>query len=166
MCKVDSGYCVSFIFTLLITAKRTLLSVSDMRLLISWHHHSVIKIAACILINFFSSVPLMTHLSQHGTYACGTVLSNCKGLPDEVKNAKLQQRGDLLQLQKGPLMATVYKDKRQISMLSTSQPPGMTTVDDKATPTVIAGYNKNMGGVDKSDQHRAYYPVGHANKKW
>ena len=111
-------------------------------------------------------MPLMTHLSQHGTYACGTVLSNRKGLPNEVKNIKLQQRGDLLQLQKGPLMATIYKDKRQIYMLSTNQPPGMTTVDDKVPPIVIARYNKNMGGVDKSDQHRAYYPVGHANKKW
>lgn len=69
----------------------------------------------------------------------------------------------MIQMQKGPLMATVYKDKRQIYMLSTNQPPGMTTVGDKRTPTVIAAYNKNMGGVDKSDQHRAYYP---ANKKW
>ena len=33
-------------------------------------------------------------------------------------------------------------------------------------PNVIGDYNKNMGGVDKSDQHLAYYPVGHHNKKW
>ena len=50
----------------------------------------------------------MTHLSQHETYACGTMLSNCKGLPDEVKNAKLQQKEDLLQLQKVPFVP--YKD--------------------------------------------------------
>ena len=42
----------------------------------------------------------------------------------------------------------------------------MTTVNGKATPNVIGGYNKNTGGVDKSDQHQAYHPVGHHNKKW
>ena len=42
----------------------------------------------------------------------------------------------------------------------------MTTVNWKATPSVIGGYNKNIGGVDKSDQHQAYHPVGHHNKKW
>ncbi|XP_076455579.1 uncharacterized protein LOC143290159 [Babylonia areolata] len=42
----------------------------------------------------------------------------------------------------------------------------MTTVEDKVTPTVIASYNKYMGGVHKSDQYCAYYPVGHQNKKW
>ena len=42
----------------------------------------------------------------------------------------------------------------------------MTTVNWKATPSVIGGYNKNIGGVDKSDQHQAHHPVGHHNKKW
>ena len=62
-------------------------------------------------------------------------------------------------------MATVYKDKCKIYLLSNNQPPGMTRVNRKTTPNVIGGY-KNMGGVDKSDQHQAYYPIGHHNKKW
>ena len=119
------------------------------------------------LDRFFASVPLMQHLSQNGTYACATVMATRKGLPDEVRRAKLKERGELLQLQKGPLMATVYKDKRQIYLLTDNQPPGMTTVSGKATANVVGGYNKNMGGVNKSDQHQAYYPVGHHNnKKW
>ena len=93
-------------------------------------------------------------------------MPNRKGLPDEVKTARLREKGDLLQIQKGPLVATAHKDNRQIYLLSSNKPPGKTTVNGKPIPSIIAAYNKNMGGVDKSDQHRAYYPVGHANKKW
>eukprot|EP00745_Piridium_sociabile_P005214 TRINITY_DN131677_c0_g1_i1.p1 TRINITY_DN131677_c0_g1~~TRINITY_DN131677_c0_g1_i1.p1 ORF type:complete len:217 (+),score=53.35 TRINITY_DN131677_c0_g1_i1:414-1064(+) len=93
-------------------------------------------------------------------------MSNRKGLPDEMRGAKLANRGDLLQMQKGALMATVYKDKRQIFMLSSNQPPGKSVTDTKEAPTIIFAYNKCMGGVDKCDQHLSYYPVGHANKKW
>jgi hypothetical protein len=93
-------------------------------------------------------------------------MSNRKGLPEAVKKAKVANRGDLLQMQQGFVMATVFKDKRQIFLLSSNQPPGKTVTENKETPTVIAAYNKSMGGVDKCDQHLSYYPVGHANKKW
>ncbi|KAL8623578.1 hypothetical protein ACOMHN_000183 [Nucella lapillus] len=59
----------------------------------------------------FTSVPLLKHLRSKGTYACATVMSNRKGLPAEVKGEKLANRGDLLQMQQGSLMATVYRDK-------------------------------------------------------
>ena len=63
-------------------------------------------------------------------------------------------------------MATAYKDNTQIYLLSSNQPPGKTTVNGKPVLSVIADYNKNMGRVDKSNQHQVHYPVGHANKKW
>ena len=62
-------------------------------------------------------------------------------------------------------MATVYKDKRYVHLLSTNQPPGMTG-GDNPKPIVIAEYNKYMGGVDKSDQMRSYYGIGNHSKKW
>lgn len=111
---------------------------------------------------FFSSMDLMTHLYQQGTYACGTIMPNRKEL--SVKTTKLKERGEPIQRQKGPVMTTVYKDKRQI--FSTNQKPGMTAVHNTVIPTVIAAYNMNMGSVDKSDQYRAYNPVSYANKKW
>ena len=59
-------------------------------------------------------------------------------------------------------MATAWQDKRVIHMLSTNQAPGVTN----GKPTVVREYNKYMGGVDKADQHRSYYGVGHSSKKW
>ena len=35
----------------------------------------------------------------------------------------------------------------------------------KVKPKVIAMYNENMGGVDQSDQMRAYYPTGRRSRK-
>ena len=166
MCDSETGYCVTFdIYTGRHSRENTTVSLGE---------EVVTKLASpyfnqnrhLYFDRFFTSVPLLKHLSENGTYACATVMPNRKGLPDEVKTARLREKGDLLQMQKGPLMATAYKDNRQIYLLSSNQPPGKTTVNGKPVPSVIAAYNKNMGGVDKSDQHRAYYPVGHANKKW
>ena len=41
--------------------------------------------------NWYTSLPLYKYLHQHGTLACGTIRSNQKGLPKQVKNAKLKK---------------------------------------------------------------------------
>ena len=99
---------------------------------------------------YFTSVDLMEYLYQHDTYACGTVMPNRKGLPPAVKKAKLKTRGERIQMQKGPLMSTVWRDKRQIFMLSANQERGAD--EETGVPTVVTRYNICMGGVGKSDQ--------------
>ena len=61
------------------------------------------------------------------------------------------------------MMATSYKDKRQIKFLSTTSPPG---VLENGKPHVNVDYNKHMGGVDRFDQLISYYPVGRSGIKW
>ena len=61
------------------------------------------------------------------------------------------------------MMATSYKDKRQIKFLSTTSPPG---VVENGKPHVNVDYNKHMGGVDRFDQLISYYPVGRSGIKW
>ena len=61
------------------------------------------------------------------------------------------------------MMATSYKDKRQITFLSTTSPPG---VVENGKPHVNVDYNKHMGGVDRFDQLISYYPVGRSGIKW
>ena len=90
-------------------------------------------------------------------------MTNRKGLPPTIKAAKLKRRGELVQTQKGNMIATAFRDKRQITFLSTCEQPGV-SADGK--PFVNISYNENMGGVDKSDQYRAYLPVGRPGKKW
>ena len=113
---------------------------------------------------YFTSPSLMECLHQHDTYACGTVMPNRRGLPPAMKKAKLKERGECIQKQKAPLVATEWRDKRQIHMLSTSQDPGVD--EDSGAPHLVSRYNKGMGGVDKSDQLRSYYPVGRKSKTW
>ncbi|KAK3791171.1 hypothetical protein RRG08_025026 [Elysia crispata] len=97
----------------------------------------------------------MTHLLAHGTYACGTVCSNQKIFPKDLKG-QLKQVGNLL--------ATWWRDKRAIHMLLTNASQTMEAVSrkskggpiDKQTPQCVEIYNKNMEGVDRQDQLRHF----------
>lgn len=122
--------------------------------------------------NFFSSVKLASDLLENETYSCATVRANRKHWPKEFRG-KLS-KGDCRMKQIGNLVATWWSDKRVISMLSTNASPVLDTASrctkegpvDKQIPQSVLVYNANMGGVDKADQMRAYYPVGRKSKKW
>ena len=70
--------------------------------------------------------------------------------------------------QKGNVLLTVWKDKRQVSVLSTSSITEMVAVGNppKLKPSAIQHYTAHMGGVDLADQLRSYYKVGRPSKKW
>ena len=124
--------------------------------------------------NFFSSVRLALDLLKKGLYMCATTRSNRKGFPSDLKNVRLN-RGDSAIRQYGHLCATVWKDRKNVCLLSTCSQP---TEFDKVTrkthagrieitrPDVIRDYNERMGGVDRHDQIRATYNLGFHNKKW
>ena len=73
-------------------------------------------------------------------------------------------------------MASVWKDTKLVSFLSTqSNPVSDVTVNTKqrdgslvevSTVPATISYNKNMGDVDFNDQHRKYYSVGRKSRKW
>jgi len=60
--------------------------------------------------NYFSSPALFCDLLNKGTYCCGTVRMNRKGMPQAIKSCKLKNRGEKKVMQKGQLVATVWKD--------------------------------------------------------
>ena len=74
--------------------------------------------------NFFSPADLLEHLEENGTYACTTVRINRKGLPPEIKKANPKVPGQSVKMQKENMLATVWFDKRKVSLLSTCQNPG------------------------------------------
>jgi hypothetical protein len=139
--------------------------------------------------NFFSSVPLSKDLLRNKTYSCGTVRINRKGLPPRMrKKVPKMAHGTSLKFQeivpgangnaptKANLMALVWQDKKQVTVLSTNcgpadgvaqrkGPNGRGTVEI-ARPSIIELYNLYMGGVDLADQYRAYYLVGREGKKF
>ena len=131
--------------------------------------------------NFFTSTDLMRDLELRDTYACGTVRINRRDFPADLKRAKLV-RGEIRTRQCGNLVATMWRDKRVVSLLSTNTPPEaeihaeqqivrgrrkqVVPADSMKKPDVVAVYNDGMNGVDVNDQYRSYYPAGSVSRKW
>lgn len=89
---------------------------------------------------------------------------------------KALRRGESIFWRKGNIVATVWKDKKAVSFISTQcNVRGDKTVRRKQNygtyievPTIptVTLYNKYMGGVDHSDQMRQYYETSRRAKKW
>ena len=123
--------------------------------------------------NFFSSVRLIENLLQNGTFYCGTVRQNSKGLPKQVTNAKLAKGKKRQMVNPHGILVCKWKDKRDVMMIASNSNGGdvvKTRTKNKTevhhVPNMIVMYNKYMGGVDHNDQFRAYYNVGRSGKKW
>lgn len=129
--------------------------------------------------NFFSSVDLLLDLRRVGLYACGTLRSNRKGFPTELKQhlkKGLKTRGDYLTRQFQELTVSLWQDSKPVLSIATnSNPLNITTVQRKSKdgskvtipcPQSIDLYNKYMGGVDKNDQLRGYYHVRLKGRKY
>ena len=73
------------------------------------------------VLTFLCSPQLFMDLLDDGIYACGTVQTNPKHLPQEVTTAKLKEQGESKVMQFGdtPLPAVAWKDKRQVTSAQT-----------------------------------------------
>ena len=118
--------------------------------------------------NYFTTCNLLEVLQEKEIYATGTTRQDRKGFPEDLKVVRLQQ-GEFAFRQRGNLVATVWRDKRVVTTLSTmSSPNATTTVERKQKdgtvksipcPISVNTYNKFMNGVDRGDQMRNYYRV-------
>ena len=118
--------------------------------------------------NYFSTCHLFEDFLRHGLYACGTTRSNRRGFPETLKEISLS-RGEQVFCQRGNLVASVWMDKKPVTMLSTLAQADVThtaqrrekngsRVSVQCSDAVVL-YNKYMAGVDKGDQLRQYYRV-------
>ena len=109
--------------------------------------------------NFYSSPDLFKDLQEEGFEACGTLRSNRKGIPDDVRGAKLR-KGESHFSQDDTLLFMKWKDKRDVLMLSTFHDDTFIEkrrrtrlaadgVEVIQKPSVVEDYNQHMGGVDK-----------------
>ena len=76
--------------------------------------------------NFFTGVELAQNLLGDGLYSCGTIRSNRKNIPEDLKpNIKkgFKERGDYMVRQDGNLVFTVWQDTKVVTMLSTNSQP-------------------------------------------
>ena len=119
--------------------------------------------------NYYTSVPLFSHLFDYGIGACGTVRPNRRGIPQRLVESRLS-RGERACLRCNNLLAVKWRDSRNVFVLSTLhadtavQIPTATGVVEK--PLCIHEYNLNMGGVDLNDQLLAPYLIARRSKRW
>ena len=128
--------------------------------------------------NFFSSPTLFGELLSADTYARGTVRCNRKQFPkDSLHKSCVKEQGDTKVLQKGPLVAVAWKDKKTVHFLTSADdataPPVYVerkrrdgTRRNVPCPAVVREYNTFMNGVDRADQIRTEYPTYRNSKKW
>ena len=116
---------------------------------------------------------------RSGLYACGTLRSNRKGFPDDLKpflKANQQERGDSVVRQKGNITVSVWRDNKPVTVVATnSDPTKQETVLRKnkdgtsrvvSCPEATQLCNMFMGGVDLSDQLRGYYHLRLKSRKF
>ena len=106
-------------------------------------------------IDNFNSPELARKLKiEISTDCVGTLKLNRKNVPKEVKDKKLE---------KGPVTVPKWRDKRNVTMVSTYHSADTQRVSNKGKetekPLCMIDYNHNMGGVDLKDQLLHMYMV-------
>ena len=128
--------------------------------------------------SFFSSVSLYHRLLLENIYCTGTVRSNRRNFPPDLKDVAkhgLASRGDVMTRQDGNVSVCVWQDTRPVTFMSSGHNPahtksiGRKTADGSVIevdcPLSITDYNQFMGGVDRGDQYRKYYHVRVKSRK-
>ena len=76
-------------------------------------HHQV------LIDNYFSMVPFMEYLLHHQVYCCGTIRSDRKYLPKNMKTEKTFQRGEFdYHVSDGGLVFYKWKDNKVVTLPS------------------------------------------------
>ena len=119
--------------------------------------------------NFFLSPRLFDDLNRRKINSCGTVRPNRKDIPRDLGTEQLKlTRGDIRVRTRGGLTALVWKDRREVYMLTNMEPPPAEGIffdqrNRPVRPHIVELYNQHMGHVDNSDRmansYSTYIPV-------
>ena len=122
--------------------------------------------------NFFSSPALFQDLYQRGTTATGTVRSNRRGLPNELRETRVASN-EVVEWRSGNLLCVKFRDgsKDPVHLISTTCSAGFTPTANRRgerviRPNIVNEYNKIMGGVDLKDTKLYAYLSERRTEKW
>ena len=127
--------------------------------------------------SYFNSVQLLYQLRKQRISATGTIHSDRKYFPPELKKSEKLERGDYRYLKSNGVSIIKWMDKKEVLVESNYFDPA---ISDKVSrqskdgsrkqiscPLAIVQYNKYMGGVDLSDQKIKYYAIDRkAKRNW
>ena len=125
------------------------------------------------LDNWYNSLELCRLLISNNTDCVGTLRKDRCGLPKELFKMPLNH-GEIVNAydQASTIMATRWKDKKDVNLISTCIDGNMWVKVKRAgketeVPLVVYIYNSGMDGVDRSDQMLSSYDCEHKRvKKW
>src|SRR5215510_7211457 len=122
--------------------------------------------------NFFSSPRLFDDLNRRKINSCGTVRPNRKDMPRDLGTKQLKlTRGDIRVRTRGGLTALVWKDGREVYMLTNMEPPPAEGIffdqrNRPVRPHIVELYNQHMGHVDNADRMVNSYSMIRRTFKW
>ena len=104
------------------------------------------------------------------TYICGTLRSDSKSNPKEVRKAKLKKEDVVSRSRHGDIVSK-WKDKRDVLMISNMHTHKMVEVPNrsgkkKMMPKIIEDYNEGIAGIDGDDQMVSYYDCLRKTARW
>ena len=113
---------------------------------------------------FFPSPRLFDDLDRYKINLCGTLRPNRKYTPRDFGPKQLKlKRGDVRVRTRGGLTALVWKDIREVYILTMDPPPGERNFcDDKnhtVKPHIVERYNWHMGYVNNSEHTANRYSM-------
>ena len=124
------------------------------------------------LDNWYSSPSLLYSLLQQQTHAVGTIRVTRKHMLNNFPGHRLK-RGECVSQSANGIMALIWKDKKDVKMLSTKHNSEMLDTGKKSRegnaiikPACVVAYNHGMGGVDHSDQLSATCRSVRKYTKW
>lgn len=125
------------------------------------------------LDNWFSSPSLFRKLFNRKTNVTGTVRLNRRNMPPNMKTKPKLKKGETLAASSGDMLALVWKDKKNVNMLTTMHKDTIRDTGKKSRtgkavrkPIACSSYSKGMGGVDLNDQISVFYKSPRKTIKW
>ena len=119
--------------------------------------------------NYFSSPNLFDDLATKQIYCCGTVRPNRKGMPQDLGPKRMTlKRGDLQVRTRGDLKTILWRDKRDVRILTNIHDApaegNFCDTDGKAIkPQIVSDYNRHMGYVEIEWRIRILSTVAHGS---
>ena len=128
------------------------------------------KVYSVFVDNFYTSPNLFLDLCNKGVSVTGTMRTNRKNFPSELREAwdKKPPRGTSIFCHYGLITAVRWFDNKDVYALSTYEGDVLISVRGRhegettqiCCPNIISSYNSSMGGVELTDQYMSYYSVG------
>ncbi|KFM82040.1 PiggyBac transposable element-derived protein 4, partial [Stegodyphus mimosarum] len=120
--------------------------------------------------NYYNSFDLAKLLLDKKTHCTGTLRTTRKNTPKNVQTTKLR-KGDTIERYCQGVMIGKWKDKREVSYISTEYKNEMVDIlnkrnEIKQKPLPIIKYNAFMSGVDRQDQMLSYYLSERKSLRW